>query len=177
MNVHTTRRRPGRTAALLLGAALALTLVAAACAPAPDAPTAGSQLTVSKSTGLDPAGETITVTGTGYTTTGNVGTRPPKAGQPAGVYVVFGKFAPTWKPSAGAEAGARTIVAQFWPQPGTPLPLEGSVQMAADGSFSVDIFVTPETVPEGWTLGIATYAASGSVNSGEETLIPLSFAS
>jgi large repetitive protein len=175
MTVQTHRRRPTR--ALLLGAAFALTLVAAACAPAVDTPTTGAVLTVSKSTDLDPAGETITVTGTGFTTTGNIGTRPPKAGQPAGVYVVFGKYAPTWKPSAGAESSARSIVEQFWAQPGTPLPAEGSVQMAADGSFSVDIFVTPQSVPAGWTLGVATYAGSGAVNSGEEILIPLTFAS
>jgi hypothetical protein len=173
MTIQTHRRRSAR--ALLLGAAFALTLVAAACAPAVDTPTSGAELTVSKSTGLDPAGETITVTGTGFTTTGNVGTRPPKAGQPAGVYVVFGKFAADWRPSAGAESSARTIVQQFWAQPGTPLPAEGSVQMQADGSFTIEIFVTPQSVPEGSTLGIATYAGSGSVNSGEELLVPLSF--
>lgn len=180
MSVLAHRRRSTRPTALLLGAALALTLVAAACAPAPDVPTTGATLTVSKSTGLDPAGEVITVTGTGFTTTGNVGTRPPLLGQPGGVYVVFGRFAEVWQPSANAASGARTIISQHWALFGssydaiTALGTGETVEVDENGNFTVDIEVS-DVAGSNPTIGIATYAGSGSVNSGEEILIPLEF--
>jgi hypothetical protein len=180
MSVLVHRRRSLRPSALLVGAALALTLVAAACAPAANVPTTGATLTVSKSTGLDPAGEVITVTGTGFTTTANLGTRPPLLGQPGGVYVVFGRFAEVWQPSASAVAGARTIVSQHWALFGssydsiTALGTGETVEVDADGNFTVDIEVS-EVAGANPTIGIATYAGSGALNSGEEILVPLEF--
>jgi hypothetical protein len=180
MKTSITRSHRSRSCALLVGAALALTLVAAACVPASDVPTTGATLTVSKSTGLDPAGEVITVTGTGFTTTGNVGTRPPLMGQPAGVYVVFGRFADVWQPSAGADGSGRTIFTQRWALPGSSfatidaLGTGEAVQMDANGDFSIDIEVSAIDGANP-NIGIATYAGSGAKNSGEEILVPLEF--
>lgn len=179
MSVLAHRRRSTRSA-LFVSAAFALTLVAAACAPAADVPTTGATLTVSKSTGLDPAGEVITVTGTGFTTTANLGTRPPLLNQPAGAYVVFGRFADVWQPSAGAVAGARTIIKQHWALFGssydsiTALGTGETIPLDANGNFSVDILVSA-VAGANPNIGIATYAGSGALNSGEEIFVPLEF--
>jgi hypothetical protein len=179
METAMTAGRTTRTRLLGLAAAVAMALTAAACVPPPTSTTEGAELTVSKSTGLDPAGEVITVTGTGFTTTGNLGTRPPLYNQPGGVYVVFGSFGESWRPSQGGSQ--RQVIDQFWALFGssydtiTALGTGETVQMNTDGSFSVDILVSAE---EGTydTLAIATYAGSGAVNSGEEILVPLEFA-
>lgn len=174
----TRSRRTGRRGAIA-AAALALVFVAAACVPPPTTTTEGATLTVSKSTGLDPAGETITVTGTGYTTTGNLGTRPPLYNQPGGVYVVFGSFGSAWRPSQGG--GERQVIGQLWALHGSSydtiagLGTGEAVRVNDDGSFSVEIEVSAATGNFA-TLGIATYAGSGAVNSGEEILVPLEFA-
>ena len=44
---------------------------------APPAPTWDPQIQVSKTSGIDAAGETLTVTGTGFDPAANTGTRPP----------------------------------------------------------------------------------------------------
>ena len=74
-------------------------------APAPPVPT----ITVSKTKGLNPGGEVITVNGTGFSPQppATDAVQPPLAGQFGGAYVVFGKFADTWKPSEGAPSSSR----------------------------------------------------------------------
>src|SRR5699024_10388773 len=67
-------------------------------------------LEVSQTSDLDPDGETITVSGSGFDPDAHVGARPPLAGQPSGVYVIAGKFAPVWKPSEGASREARAVI-------------------------------------------------------------------
>ncbi len=179
MATAMTAGRTARTRLLGIAAAMALALTAAACVPPPTSNTEGAELTVSKSTGLDPAGEVITVTGTGFTATGNLGTRPPLFNQPGGVYVVFGSFGESWRPSQGGSQ--RQVLDQFWALPGSSyttiaaLGTGEAVQMSPDGSFTVDIEVSAEAGNHA-TLGIATYAGSGAVNAGEELLIPLEFA-
>lgn len=181
------RRRP-----VMLGFVASLALVVAACTQTPDPTTTTTTsttttvieaptLSVSKSAGLNPAGESITVTGKGFTTTGNLGTRPPLLGSPAGVYVVFGTFGENWRPSQGG--GQRQVISQRWAlipssfdtvaaMMGTSAEL---VQVDANGNFSVD--VTVSSVDGTYdTIAIATYAGSGSVNAAEEFRIPLEFA-
>lgn len=135
-------------------------------------------LTVSKVTCLE-VGDIITVFGTGYSATGNLGTRAPFFNQPSGNYVVFGKFANVWRPSAGAPSSARVVPVQHWaiPEPtftnaGGQLPY---ILLAANGSFSTTLEITAinSTHPN---LGFATYGGSGSVNANEEIFIPASFA-
>ncbi len=170
-----------RTRAMLLGAVMVVALAATSCATPPTTNTDGATLSVSKSTGLDPAGETITITGTGFSTTGNLGTRPPLFNAPAGVYVVFGSFGENWRPSQGGSQ--RQVITQRWaliPSSFSAIAgLAGSsaelVQLDADGNFSVDVTVS-QVDGTYETLAIATYAGSGAVNAGEEFLIPLEFA-
>lgn len=160
----------------LVGAVVLAFGLTAACVPDPGTPTTGAAITVSKTANLQ-AGDVITVTGTGFTATGNLGTRPPLLGAPAGVYVVFGHYAETWKPSAGA--GGRTIIVQKWALPDA----SRQTLINAWGQNPDDLFVTaPDgswtatfTVPAGLDAnltdyGVAVYPGSGASNTGEEIL-------
>lgn len=145
-------------------------------------------LTVSKATCLE-VGDVVTVAGTGFTTTGNIATRAPLGAnwptgsgypaRPAGVYANFGKFADTWRPSAGMTGSTRTILVQTWPLPSVSyasLAGDGqAVEMNPDGSFSTTITIV-DGVSANPNLGFATYAGSGAVNANEEIFIAASFA-
>ncbi|RLP83983.1 hypothetical protein D9V34_04060 [Mycetocola lacteus] len=139
---------------------------------------------VSKTTGLNGEGDTVTVTGTGFLPTDKtVGTRPPLAGKFTGAYVVFGKFADTWKPSAGAPASTRVTGATKWAVPAESMQVigganAGAIELKADGSFSTEIQVKRgfDKEPATGNYGIYTYAAGGPVEASFETATPLTFA-
>jgi hypothetical protein len=200
-NLRPTARR--RASAAVAGAALALVLAACippapptttittstttststtvpGCVPEPASVTQGGvTLSVSQATCLE-VGDEVTVTGSGYTTTGNLGTRPPLQGQPGGVYVLFGEFADPWRPSQGAAGAARRSIVQQWALPASSYAFmsafgqPGLVQMTPQGGFTTTLTIEAP-VGQNPTLGIATYAGSGSVNAGEELLVPVSF--
>ena len=155
--------------------------VAYTAAPVAATPT----VTVSKTSGLA-QGETVTVSGSGFLPSGTAtnGTRPPLAGQFSGTYVVFGKFADTWKPSAGAASSARSVIAQKWAVPAASMATiggvnGGAVELNADGTFSVDLALTTTEAQNlaAGTFGIYTYAGSGAVYAPFETATPVTFAS
>ena len=121
------------------------------------------------------AGDVITVTGSGFDPSANIGTRPPLAGKESGIYVVFGNFASDWQPSGGN--GARSIVDQKWPmpqssidspsQPWSPKNLEQLVVLEDDGSFETTLTVgTAEATPGAY--GVYTFAAGGPKNAAHE---------
>lgn len=179
MTTSTGNRRGLKGRVALMGAVVAVVLTAGACVAPPTTTTEGAEITVSKTTGLNPAGETITITGKGFTTTGNLGTRPPLLNQPGGVYVVFGSFGENWKPSAGG--GERQVFEQRWAAPAgsyeTLAGLVGTselVHLNADGTFTVELEVKA-TAGNYSNIAIATYAGSGAKNSGEELIVPLEF--
>ncbi|GEC05315.1 hypothetical protein SSP24_29700 [Streptomyces spinoverrucosus] len=129
-------RRVGRFGVAAVSVALALTATSPAVAAGTSATgPEGQKLTVSKASGLDPAGETVTVSGSGYNTE-------------KGIYVAFcvdngsGK---TPTPCVGGvdmsgESGASVWVSSNPPSYGEGLakPYEGS---GHKGSFSVEIKV------------------------------------
>ncbi|GCE76323.1 HtaA domain-containing protein [Cellulomonas biazotea] len=152
------------------------------------APVWSPQITVSKTSGFDPAGtETVTVTGTGFDPAANLATgRPPVAnGQPTGVYVAFGRFADVWRPSAGAASAARPVTSQKWalPEPsytqvGTDYPSQAPalVVLQPDGSFTAQLDVKAAAQTTG-TYGVYVFAAGGAAaNAAQELFVPLSFA-
>jgi hypothetical protein len=148
------------------------------------AATAGPTVTVSKTGGLA-QGETVTVSGTGFlsSATATNGTRPPLAGQFSGAYVVFGKFADAWKPSAGAPSSARSVIAQKWAVPAASMSTiggtnSGAIELEADGTFSVDLTLSTTEAQNlaAGTFGIYTYAGSGAVYAPFETFTPITFA-
>jgi hypothetical protein len=128
------------------------------------------------------AGTTVTVTGSGYDADGYLGTRPPFAGQPAGVYVVLARLGEPWRPSQGAPSANRQIVSQVWALPQAQhdaLDPDGSnpaiVLMAPDGSFTAQLTLT-EAATGTNPYFIATYPGSGAVDAGAEVAVPVTFA-
>jgi hypothetical protein len=161
-------------------AATATAVPATATATTP--PVQGSpKITLSK-TVVNPAGDTITVTGTGFLPSMAMGTRPPLAGQPAGTYIAFASFAADWKPSAGAPGSARpTDGANLrWAVPEASRDLVGrdaSVTLNPDGSFTAVITVRrdyPGALANG-NYGIYTFPGSGGVQPLFETFTPVTF--
>ncbi|MFL2000938.1 hypothetical protein [Microbacterium sp. A1-JK] len=151
-------------------------------AAAPAAPS----VSVSKTEGISRAGETLTVTGSGFVPSGTAtdGTRPPLAGQFSGAYVVFGKFLDAWKPSAGAASSARKVLTQKWAVPEASAATigganAGAITLQADGSFSAQITVSASEANDllAGNYGIYTYGGSGTVYAPFETFTPLTFTS
>jgi hypothetical protein len=151
----------------------------------PTTTSASPKVTVSK-TAVNPAGDTVTVTGTGFLPALATAARPPLAGQPAGVYIVFGAFAENWKPSAGAPSGARPAYSQDeggvkWAVLEASRPVIGvgtSVTLNPDGSFTAVISVKKDyagALADG-KYGIYTYPGAGAVQPLYETFTPLTFA-
>lgn len=145
----------------------------------PAAPT----VTVSD-TDLSPTGQhQVTVEGSGFDPAAPLGTRPPLAGQPAGTYVVFGKFADTWKPSAGAPSSSRVAVSQKWAVPAAQMDAiggapAGAVELKPDGTFTTTLTVdkaAADAAAATGNYGIFTYAGSGAVHAPYETATPITF--
>ncbi|WP_188511583.1 HtaA domain-containing protein [Conyzicola nivalis] len=145
------------------------------------------KVTVSKST-LTSAGEQITVTGSGFSPVGAAtnATRPPLAGKFGGVYVTFGKFASTWKASAGAASSARTADRSTLKWVMNPADVAtvggaaaGAVPINADGTFSIDMLVKPGFTgePASGNYGIYTYPGGGVTYPAFETATPITFTS
>lgn len=124
-------------------------------------------------------GDTITVSGSGFDPAANIGTRPPLAGQPAGVYVVFGKFADTWRPSQGAPSSARTVVAQKWALPPASRALldpsgtnPAFVTIDSAGRFQATLTLGSSSATGNY--GVYVYPGSGAVNAAHELAVPIS---
>jgi hypothetical protein len=138
------------------------------------------RIVVSQTTGLH-VGDTVTVWGSGFDPTANLGTRAPLSGQPAGAYAVFGKFANIWQPSTGAPTSSRTVLAQKWAlgQSSRSLldPTGTSAAYAtidARGYFETTLQITASSAAGNY--GIYTYPGSGAVNAAYELAVPLTLA-
>jgi outer membrane protein OmpA-like peptidoglycan-associated protein len=166
----------------------------AASQAAPGSPT----ITVTKTAGLNPNGELVTISGSGFVAAGALtdGTRPPLAGTFSGFYVTFGKFQDVWKPSVSAPSGNRksaqsdssrvnwlVLAANLATIGGAAA---GGVELNADGTFSITLNVSDvllstanATIFDTSTIGnygIYTYGASGANYAPFETYTPLAFA-
>ena len=116
---------------------------------------------------------TITVTGSGFDASTDLATVPPLPdGVPAGIHIVFGRFAPAWRPSDGAVLTPQRLLDQRWAVPTgsiDELPLGATVvPMAPDGSFSVTLEVRREATISG-NYGVITYPGGRAVNVSHET--------
>ncbi|KRA25080.1 hypothetical protein ASD65_12095 [Microbacterium sp. Root61] len=153
--------------------------------PTPTTTAGVPTVTVSKTAGLDAAGETVTVTGTGFVPNppATSGTRPPLQGKFTGSYVVFGKFLDEWKPSTGAPSSARTSIAQKWGVLEADLATiggsaAGGIVIGADGSFQTELTVSASEVNDllAGNYGIYTYPGGGAKYAPFETYTPITFA-
>ncbi len=170
----------------LLAALTALFLVLAGAlialpATADDEPS-GPHIVVSKTTGLNPGGETITVTGSGFVANppSTDATRAPVgAGNFGGVYVVFGKWSDDWAPSADGTRPSSGNLSQRWgvheAQFGGSINAgNGGFIIPEDGSFELTFTVADSSLLEG-NYGIYSYAGGGAVYAPFETFTPLTF--
>jgi hypothetical protein len=138
-------------------------------------------ISVSKTTDLNPLGETVTVTGWNFTPAPpqTTGTRPPLSGKFGGAYVVFGKFADTWKPSVGALGASRKVDSQQWAMSAADSATIGAGTVALDdkGGFTLQLQVRRDfpNEPATGNYGIYTYSGSGAAYAAFETATPLTF--
>ncbi|GAA3224479.1 HtaA domain-containing protein [Oerskovia jenensis] len=142
------------------------------------------------------AGDKVVVKGSGFDPAGNLapaGNRPPiSAGSPAGTYVVFGKFADAWRPSAGAPSSARVVGDQRWAlsqagfdaiDPGYQGGVRGQwVTVSPEGEFTAELTVKPKQAsgvdlawPEAGSFGVYTYGAGGVTNAAQELSVPVNY--
>lgn len=155
-------------------------------------------ITVSKTSGLNPNGELVTISGTGFVADGTLtnGTRTPLAGTFSGFYVSFGKFQDVWKPSVSAPSGNRKSSQSDssrtnWLVPAANLATiggaaAGGVVLNPDGTFSVTLNASDVLLSSMNALifdtstignyGIYTFGASGANYAPFETYTPLTFA-
>jgi hypothetical protein len=138
---------------------------------------AAPRVVVSQTSGLR-AGDTISVWGTGFDPAAHTGTRPPLSGQPSGVYVVFGKFADTWKPSAGAPSSARQVIAQKWALPQASRQLldpsgTGAAYVTIDQYGRFEATLTLAEHASTGAYGVYTFAGSGAVDATQELAVPI----
>ncbi|MDX2356838.1 hypothetical protein [Dietzia sp. PP-33] len=142
-------------------------------------PIGDPQIQVSQTTLPEDGEHQVTVTGTGFNDPSVVGTRPPLAGQPSGAYVVFGKFADQWKPSAGAASTARKVIDQRWALPEPSFTAQGGelpyIEIAADGSFTAVLTVSKAQADAVGNYGIYTYPAGGATKASYEQSVPITF--
>lgn len=136
-------------------------------------------IVASKTTDLH-EGDTVTIVGSGFDPSANIGAYPPLPGQPTGVYLVFGKFQDNWRPSQGAPSANRTQIATRWvlPEPSfTTMNPTGTnpqyVELHANGTFVATITVS-ELEGTG-NYGFYTYGAGGATNAAHELAVPASF--
>jgi hypothetical protein len=131
---------------------------------------------------------TITVVGSGFDPTAVTGAYPPLAGKSSGVYVGFGRFAETWRPSEGAASSSRPTASVRWAvlaefQGTVGGAGNGAIVLEPDGSFSATFEVSKEaadTAAEakglvGGNYGIYTYPGGGASQPAFETYTALTF--
>lgn len=145
-----------------------------------------AQVSVSQTTLAAEGTHQVTVTGSGFDPALATGTRPPLNGKPAGTYIVFGKFAEAWRPSAGASSATRVNSSQKWAVLAEDMntiggPNAGAVELEADGTFTATVTVDKAAIDAKATAadltryGIYTYAAGGATQALYETYTPITF--
>lgn len=139
---------------------------------------------VDKLSGIDPAGEEITVTGTGFLpkSPDTDGRYAPLAGRFTGAYVVFGSFAEQWQPSQGINSAARKGFDTRWAVQAPELALissvPGGIELNADGTFETTLTLTKDSALalENGRYGVYTYPGGGATYAPFETFTPIEFA-
>ncbi|UCR88441.1 HtaA domain-containing protein [Mycetocola spongiae] len=141
------------------------------------------EVKVSKTEGLNPEGETVTVTGSGFVPTDKTtALGQPLTGKFGGAYVAFGKFAPVWKASEGAATAARKTFHQRWGVHESEFDRvggasAGAIVIDAEGNFTAEINVKKGfagELAEG-SYGIYTYPGGRATEPLFETYTPVVF--
>lgn len=142
-------------------------------------------LQVSKTTDVNPVGETITVKGFNYTPNppATSATRPPLTGKFAGVYVVVNKFPDVWQPSLGGSRPSQTTNLETrWGVLAEDLATiggesRGGIVVSPEGTFETTVTVRAEwdSMPTTGTFGIYTFGGGGAIIPDFERSVALTF--
>ena len=142
------------------------------------------QVTVSQTVFSEDGSSVVAVQGTGFDPQSSMAVSPPLAPGPSGVYVAFGKFAPTWKPTDMATSAARPTADVKWAVLAADMAklggtANGAIELKPDGSFSTTLNVSKAAADSGGVAGgvygIYTYAGGGARTAAFETFTPVSF--
>ncbi|GAB3598223.1 HtaA domain-containing protein [Microbacterium tumbae] len=139
---------------------------------------AAPKLTVSKTQGLDPEGETLTVTAENYDTSAVSRHGSGKAG----FYFQVGWIADDWRPSEGAPSAARAYAYAAWIADAANTFASATWTENGDGTADAtwEIEVTEADLLakkiDGATLAVFTVGAGGVVQAGSELAVPIAFA-
>lgn len=125
---------------------------------------------------LDPAGESITITGSGFFPNApeTNGKRPPLSGKFGGAYVQFGYYdGSTWKGGSSADANLTK-----WALGPDEVNIAGALGVTiTDGGFTATLTPVPvESAPAEARYGIRTFAGSGSTYAPFSTFTEIAFA-
>ena len=140
---------------------------------------------VEKKTGINPAGETVKVTGSGFIPKAPVtnGKYPPLAGKFSGVYIVFGSFAEEWESSKGVPSSSRVTLDTKWGVhaediEGVGGASAGAVEIKADGTFETTLTLSKNSAKalKDGRYGVYTYPGGGVKYAGFESYTPIEFA-
>ncbi|MFS0886446.1 hypothetical protein [Aeromicrobium sp. 179-A 4D2 NHS] len=176
------RLMSGATVAALTAGVLALAPTSAQAAES-----AAPTVTVSKVTFAPDETATITVQGSGFDPSAVTATRPPLAGSSAGVYIAFGKYETTWRPSENAASSARKNADVDWAVLASDMntiggPAAGAVELRPDGTFTAELNVSKAAADAvtGVTAahtqhGVYTYPGGGAKHAAWETYTPVRF--
>jgi hypothetical protein len=164
---------PGEPAPTVPSEAKSARVAALADADA-DAPT----LAVSKTTGINPAGESITITGTNIRTDAAA----LYGGGKAGIYAQVGYLNEVWKPSESATAGIRSNAYSTWVKESAPSAQYTAWTDNGNGTanFSYTVTIDKATLDakarDNATLAVFTVGAGGVVQAVNELSVPIAFA-
>jgi hypothetical protein len=147
-------------------------------------PSTAPQVTVSQVVAASTGETEITINGAGFDPQSSIAIYPPLAGGPGGVYVAFGKFAPVWKPSAGAGSAARPNAGVKWAVLAENIDQvggagNGAVVLGADGTFTATLTISKAAADavgvDGGVYGIYTYPGGGAATPAFETFTAVTF--
>lgn len=133
-------------------------------------------VTVSKTSDLDPDGEFVTVTGSGFLPNppATSGTRPPLSGKFTGAYIALAQSV------GGTLTNHTNSLSDYttWGVHAEDIAAIGGsgAVINADGTFSVQIKAEKFATSEGGVWGIRTYAAGGASYAAFSTFTPVTFA-
>ena len=135
--------------------------------------------------------DVLTIKGSGFDPESNKTSRPGvvPAGASAGHYVVFGKYASSWRPSENAPKGNRAGGPQKWAMTSAVLESITNPQyqdvvkkdwaeLKTDGTWTADIKLAAAADAEkivGGSYGVYTSAAGGAVNASQELAFTLDY--
>lgn len=148
-----------------------------------------AKIEVSKTSFTTTQTATVTVTGSGFEPSEATATRPPIAGSSAGVYVVIGKFADTWKPSESAPSTNRKALSSQtkWAVLSDDMAsiggtAGGAIELTADGTFTTTLTFTKAEIDAISGLsdihtnyGIYVYPGGGASRAEWERSVALTF--